>query len=133
MSHVRSVLLMMSLAACVAIDMKWSPNGEAPAPFSTNARKAAGIDPAAFAGQTQAPLTPPGSSLQLTLGALIVVYLTNNWKLVLALQEVLLGMLKPFFKSMEDRKVRSESLSLAQSQAEARKARAARARAKSAE
>jgi len=85
-----------------------------------------GVDPAAFAGQAQAPLTPPGSSLQLTLGALIVVYLANNWKIVLALQDVLMVALKPLFKTMEDRKVQKEALSVAQSQADARKARAAR-------
>ena len=54
------------------LDAKWTPNGEAPAPFSTKARQDMGIDPAAFAGQTQAPGAPPvGGSLQFTIGALV--------------------------------------------------------------
>ena len=131
MTTLRTLLLLSVATACAGIDMKWTPNGEAPAPFSTNARNAMGMDPAAFAGQAQAaPLTPPGGGLQLSIGALIVVYLANNWKVFLALQEMVLTMMKPFLQAAGDKKAAAERLSLAESQAEARKARAARLSAK---
>ena len=58
-------------ALTTALDAKWTPNGEAPAPFSTKARQQTGMNPAAFAGQGQAPLTPPSGGLRLTLGSLV--------------------------------------------------------------
>mmetsp|Transcript_44057 Transcript_44057/g.115776 ORF Transcript_44057/g.115776 Transcript_44057/m.115776 type:complete len:143 (-) Transcript_44057:134-562(-) len=123
--RVLSFALVVSLTT--ALDAKWTPNGEAPAPFSTKARQEMGIDPAAFAGQAGSPVTPPGGgSLQLTLGSLLVVYLANNWKIVLALQEFILAMLKPFFSAQDLKREKAEQAEVVAAAAAARTARAAR-------
>jgi hypothetical protein len=67
----QGVLVACLLAGCEALEAKWTPNGEAPAPFSTKARQEMGMDPAAFAGQAQAPLVPPGAGLPFSLGCLV--------------------------------------------------------------
>ncbi|KOO24022.1 hypothetical protein Ctob_001587 [Chrysochromulina tobinii] len=122
----RSWILALTFALTTALDAKWTPNGEAPAPFSTKARQQPGMNPAAFAGQGQAPLTPPSGGLQLTLGSLLVVYLANNWKIVLALQAFVLQLLQPFFSAAEVRRKKAEEAEQAAADAAARKARAAR-------
>tara|TARA_B100000795_G_scaffold236455_1_gene196569 strand:- start:31 stop:432 length:402 start_codon:yes stop_codon:yes gene_type:complete len=95
LASARSVLLLVCCALCssLALDMKWTPNGEGPAPFSKNAREEMGMDPAAMAGQPAA--AQGGGTLGMGLGALLVVYFTNNWNVVLALQGVLQRLLGP--------------------------------------
>ena len=119
---------------CAAIDMKWTPNGEAPAPYSTKAREAMGMDPAAMAGLQQAgqkaPLAPPGATLPFTLGCLLIAYIANNWKVALALQEMIMIVLRPFFKQMEAKKAASLKAAELASQAQARRARAERLKSK---
>ena len=123
--------LVLACCACyaMALDAKWTPNGEAPAPFSTKARQDMGIDPAAFAGQTQAqgaPLQVPGALLRFNLGALFVVYLANNWKIVLAVQEFIMKLVQPMLDSKAQQKeAQAEALRL-ESVAAARKARVSR-------
>ena len=115
------------LPSCSALDVKWTPNGEAPAPYSTNARAKMGMDPAAMAGQAAgAPLTPPGAGLPFTIGALVMVYFANNWKVMIALQEMIMVLLRPFLKAMDARKEAQEQLSQKAAQAAARRARAER-------
>lgn len=65
------LLAVTLVASTSALDAKWTPNGEAPAPFSTNARQQMGMDPAAMA----AGAVPPGGSVMLpfNLGALLVM------------------------------------------------------------
>ena len=41
------------------LDAKWTPNGEAPAPYSTNARQQMGMDPQAMAGMAGADQESP--------------------------------------------------------------------------
>ena len=74
----RFLLIAMCVCTCAALDAKWTPNGEAPAPFSTKAREAMGMDPTAFAGQAGNAVVPKGAMLQLTLGALLAMYISNN-------------------------------------------------------
>lgn len=85
------VVLLLAVLTCAAgLEAKWTPNGEAPAPYSTKARQAMGMDPAAMAGMAGAAAAPvsPGGTLKFNLGCLLVVYLCNNWKIVLAVQEL---------------------------------------------
>ena len=79
-----ALVLACTLCGCVALDMKWTPNGEAPAPFSKKAREQMGIDPSSFAGSAQ-PVAR-GSTLRLGVGSLLVLYMTHNWNAILALQ-----------------------------------------------
>ena len=118
-------LLIASLGFCVGLDAKWTPNGEAPAPFSTNARQQMGIDPAAFAGQTtaQQPLQVPGATLRFNLVTLVAVYLANNWKLVLAVQDIVMKLLQPFLSAQTQRKEAQAEAARLDSVAAARKAR----------
>lgn len=127
-------LLLSALACCSALDAKWTPNGEAPAPFSTNARTQMGMDPAAMAGQAgQATAIPPaGSIMKFTGFNLLVVYLCNNWKLVAALQEFIMAILAPFIGAAESRKQAAEAAAKEQAAAAARKARLARLKAQAA-
>jgi hypothetical protein len=69
----------------------------------------------------RAALTP-----RLALLAQVIVYLANNWKLVLALQEFVLGILKPLLNAQEAKKEQAARSEAAAAQAKARKARAAR-------
>lgn len=156
MEQVSLLIATVLLPSCSAIDMKWTPNGEAPAPYSANARAKMGMDPAAMAGQAQgAPLTPPGAGLPFTIGALVrrrssspspemsgstvhmtmvshslrsqvMVYFANNWKVMIALQEMIMVLLRPFLKAMDARKVAQERHSQQVAQAAARRARAER-------
>jgi hypothetical protein len=72
--HLARLLLASCLLGAGALDAKWTPNGEAPAPFSTKARQEMGIDPTAFAGQAQGqPLAPPARMLPFNLGCLVRV------------------------------------------------------------
>ena len=89
-----ALLLCCALCSSLALDMKWTPNGEGPAPFSKNAREEMGMDPAAMAGEPAAA-QGGGGTLQLGLGALLVVYFTNNWNVVLALQGALQRLMGP--------------------------------------
>ena len=52
------------------------------------------MDPAAMAGEPVAA-QGGGGTLQLGLGALLVVYFTNNWNVVLALQGALQRLMGP--------------------------------------
>ncbi|KAL3913382.1 MAG: hypothetical protein SGPRY_007999, partial [Prymnesium sp.] len=97
-----AALLLVGCICCGAIDMKWTPNGEAPAPFSTKARQQMGIDPQAFAGGTS-PATGGGSTLRFNLAMLLSIYLANNWKVVLALQQLLQSLIAPFLGSLSAR------------------------------
>merc|ERR1719152_890430 len=91
------------LALRGGLDAKWTPNGEAPAPYSAKARQQMGMDPQAMAqamggaGGAQAPAAAPGATLRFSLASLIVMYLTNNWKLMIALQDFVMKLLQPFF------------------------------------
>lgn len=93
-SRLVALLLCCALCSSLALDMKWTPNGEGPAPFSKNAREEMGMDPAAMAGEPAAA-QGGGGTLQLGLGALLVVYFTNNWNVVLALQGALQRLMGP--------------------------------------
>ena len=112
----------------MALDAKWTPNGEAPAPFSTNARTQMGMDPAAMAGQAGQPtaVPPAGSIMKFTGFNLLIMYLCNNWKIVVALQEIIMGILAPVLGGMESRKKAAEVAAKAEAAAAARKARLAR-------
>lgn len=124
----RAVLALLCWAVCFceALDAKWTPNGEAPAPFSTNARNAMGIDPAAFADGTTAGAPPKGAALRFNVGALLIVYLANNWKAVVALQEMILKLLGPLLGASAARSEAAAKLSSDAAKAAARKARVAR-------
>ena len=62
---------------------------------------------------------------------LLVVYLCNNWKLVVALQEFIMAILAPFIGAAESRKQAAEAAAKEQAAA-ARKARLARLKAQAA-
>ena len=120
-NHVlRTLCLCGTLCSSLALDMKWTPNGEGPAPFSKKQRESMGMDPAAMAGQ---PAAAQGGTLGLGLGALLVVYLTNNWKIVLAMQDVLRPLLSPLLLMIQSRQA---ATSKATSAAAARRSRSAR-------
>ena len=98
------------LALRGGLDAKWTANGESPAPYSTNARQQMGMDPQQMAGQMpgmpgqqQAPPQAPGAMLQFNLLALLVIYLANNWKIVLYLQDMVMTILQPFIGAREAR------------------------------
>ena len=124
-----TLLLVAHAAVCAGLEAKWTPNGEAPAPFSQKARQEMGMDPQAFAGQAGAPIAMKGATTKLNMNMLMVMYLSNNWKLVLALQEFLLKLLKPFIDSMGARREQQEKAAAAASEAAARKARLKRLKA----
>ena len=135
MVHLTSPLISL-LALRGGLDAKWTPNGEAPAPYSTNARQQMGMDPQAMAGAMggaggapQAPPPAPGATLRFSLCSLLVVYLANNWKLVLALQDVILKLLAPFLNAAEARKEVAAKEAARAAAATARAARAARLKA----
>jgi hypothetical protein len=69
------------------LDAKWTPNGDAPAPFSARARAEMGMDETP--GGRRKPVQPDNWSdgLKVNLGALIVMYLANNWNVALNLQK----------------------------------------------
>lgn len=124
MREAHLLLALGCVAACGAIDMKWTPNGEGPAPFSTNARQQMGMDPAAMAGG--APAAPVGGGLQFGVGALFVMYLANNWKVVVALQKVLGSLLAPLLGAAASRRDQAEQLAAAKKAEAARRARVER-------
>jgi hypothetical protein len=62
--------------------------------------------------------------------SLAVVYLTNNWNVVIALQRIIMKLLEPFLKAAGAAKAAKERASLEAVQAEAREARAKRLAAK---
>lgn len=86
------------------------------------------MDPAAMAGQ---PAAAQGGTMGLGLGALLVVYFTNNWKVVLAMREVLLRILGPFLGAAASSQARRAATSASAAAASARQARASRLAAKS--
>ena len=55
-----------------------------------------------------------------------MVYFANNWKVMIALQEMIMVLLRPFLKAMDARKVAQERHSQQVAQAAARRARAER-------
>lgn len=119
----RLACCVLALGFSAALDMKWTPNGEGPAPFSTKQREAMGMDPSAMmGGQPGQPEGPQGGTLTLGLGALLVVYITNNWLLVQPLMNVLQGLLGPLLGAAAAPKATRAKPSAA----EAQKARAAR-------
>ena len=119
----RLACCVLALGFSAALDMKWTPNGEAPAPFSTKQREAMGMDPSAMAGgQPGQPEEPTGGTLTLGLGALLVVYVTNNWLLVQPLVNVLQGLLGPLLGAAAAPKPARKAVSAK----DAQKARAAR-------
>jgi len=126
------VVLLFALVTCAAgLEAKWTPNGEAPAPHSTKARQAMGMDPAAMAGMAGAagaPVSPPGGALKFNLGCLLVVYLCNNWKIVLAIQELVLKLLRPTLAARDAKRDAAERQSAIKATATARKARLQRLR-----
>jgi hypothetical protein len=122
MKAARVVAFAACCSVCAAIDMKWTPNGEGPAPFSTKARQQMGVDPAAMAGQAQAQ-GAPGGGLGFSLGMLAVIYLSNNWKIVMALQHLVMQFLAPFLQANG---ARQEAVRLKAQQAEMERARLAR-------
>lgn len=119
--------LLVCIAGSSALDVKWTPNGEAPAPFSTKARQQMGMDPAAMAGQASRPaVRPKGVAVRYTLGALAMMYIANNWKMVLVLQDMVMKLLEPFLNA---RKATQAAATQQETQAQkeaARKARIAR-------
>ena len=124
--------LMALLALRGGIDMKWTPNGEAPAPYSTNARQQMGMDPQAMAAMAgggapgQAAPAAPGATLQFNLCALVAMYFANNWKIVQALHEFLLKLLAPLLSAMGARREVQQKAAAAEEAAAARRARLAR-------
>ena len=118
-------MLACMLPAVLSLDAKWTPNGEAPAPFSTKARQQMGMDPAAFAGQAAAgaPLVPPGTMMKFNLLALLIMYITNNWKMVIAVQDIVLKALQPFLNAAEQKKAAKAREVQAKAKAAARSAR----------
>jgi len=120
------VVLLLAVLTCAAgLEAKWTPNGEAPAPYSTKARQAMGMDPAAMAGMAGAAAAPvsPGGTLKFNLGCLLVVYLCNNWKIVLAVQELVLKLLRPTLAARDAKRDAAERQATIKSTATARKAR----------
>ena len=117
---------------------------EAPAPGAATALLALrggqmppGMDPQQMAqmggggmpGQQQGTPPAPGATLKFNLMALFVVYLANNWKLVLVVQDIILKMLSPFLNSAAARKEEQAKVAAADAAAAARRARAARLKA----
>ena len=125
--RMRGATLLLLAAGAAALDAKWTPNGEAPAPFSTKARQQMGVDPASFAGAQKAP-TSGGGTLGLSLGMALVVYLTNNWNLVIALQRLIEQLIAPFVDSRRAAAERKDRLATAAAMDSARKARLERLR-----
>ena len=115
------------------LDAKWTPNGEAPAPYSTNARQQMGMDPQAMAGmaggQQGAPAQAPGAAFKFSLLALLVMYICNNYKIVEAVQEIVMKLLKPFLDAKAAKEEAAAKQDAADAAAAARKARAARLKA----
>lgn len=125
-----SLLVLLLCAQCAeALDAKWTPNGEAPAPFSTKARQQMGMDPAAMAGAAAATAVAPGAAFKFNLFALLVMYLCNNWKVVMAFQEVAGTLLQPLFGAMETKKQQAEAAAKLKAAADARAARLSRLKA----
>ena len=116
-----ALLLCCALCSSLALDMKWTPNGEGPAPFSKNAREQMGMDPAAMAGEPAA--AQGGGTMKLGLGALLVVYFTNNWNVVIALQGALQRLMGPMLLASASK---GAAKAKAADAAAAKRARAAR-------
>lgn len=89
-----------------------------------------GIDPAAFAGQNAAHRGASGGSIGFSISMLLVVYLANNWKVVIALQQLLMHLIDPLIQANRARQAAASSrLQLSQMQ-KARQARLDRLKAK---
>ena len=120
----RLVLVGVACVSVHAIDMKWTPNGEGPAPFSTKARQQMGIDPQSFA---QAP-NIKSVTTRMGLASLAVMYVTNNWCIVLALRDWLTRLFEPIFRAMRAQKEQKERLATAKAAEAARTNRVNRLR-----
>merc|ERR1712087_934251 len=121
----RSALVLATVACGAALDMKWTPNGEAPLPFSTKAREQMGVDPAAFAGSQQ---RLSGGTVGLGLSSLAIISLTNNWNIVLMLHELVRQMLQPLFTAIQSKQEQKKRVQSAAAAEQARKARLNRLR-----
>ena len=133
--HVGPALALLALRG--GLDAKWTPNGEAPAPYSTNARQQMGMDQQAMAGMAAggagaAPAPAPGATLHFNLIALLVMYICNNWKVVIALQEMIMKLLSPVTGAIGVRKELQAKQAASAAAATAREARLARLRASTA-
>ena len=94
------------------------------------------MDPQAMAGMMggqgggkPAPPVAPGATLKFNLFALLVVYIANNWKLVMALQDMVMKLLQPFLDAKSARAAETAKEEAAAAKAAAAKARAARLKA----
>ena len=91
------------------------------------------MDPGAFAGQTQAPAAPGKSGvLGFNLAMLLSIYLANNWKIVLAVSDVLKGLVAPFIGAAAARKAAAAAATERLQLEAARQARLERLKAKTA-
>ena len=124
------------LALRGGLDAKWTANGEAPAPYSTNARQQMGMDPQQMAGMMggaggapQAPPQAPGALLTFSLLSLLVMYIMNNWKLVEGVQDFVMKVISPFTGAMEAKREAEAKAAAAADKEAARKARVARLKA----
>ena len=91
-----------------------------------------GMDPQAMAGmqgQGAAPAAAPGAALQFNLIALFVMYLANNWKIVIAIQDLVLKLVQPMLSAADARKESQAKAASAVAAAAQRKARLARLKA----
>jgi hypothetical protein len=69
------------------LDAKWTPNGDAPAPFSARARAEMGMDEAPGGRRKPVRADNWSDGLKVNLGALVALYLANNWNVALNLQK----------------------------------------------
>ena len=109
------------------IEATWTPNGEAPAPFSTRARQQMGMDPGAMAGGAQPGPGGGGSRLGLSMAA--VIYLCNNWTIAVALRALLMKLLAPLLKALGSRRQAAAQQAQAAAKKQALAARKARLKA----
>ena len=123
----RLALVLVALASrAIALDAKWTPaegTGDGPAPYSTKAREAMGIDPAQMAGGGQAA-PKPGGTAGLFLSMMGVVYFANNWKIAESLMNVGMGLAAPF---LAQRAAAAEAAVAAENKARMARVREARA------
>ena len=124
----RLALVLVALASrALALDAKWTPaegTGDGPAPYSTKAREAMGIDPAQMAGGGQAAAPKPGGTAGLFLSMMGVIYFANNWKIAESLMNVGMGLAAPF---LAQRAAAAEAAVAAENKARMARVREARA------
>lgn len=129
LAMLRTCVVAWLLGAAAALEPKWTPNGDAPAPYSTRARQQMGMDPGAMAGAPQAsgkPLVPAKSAAPFAFGALLIIYICNNWKVVEALQALVLQLIEPFLAASRAKQTADAQTAKEGAAVAARKARLAR-------